>query len=123
MIINKIQKFFFTHPLISLRHILYPVVYSARYPQRRKRAVSHRTEVLYVQQVVTVCPGSSDPFYIVSQLYKMGHYFLDTQYPFNIGFSFFVWYCVQFTRFAAILLNWGLGEQAAEAVAPRSCAV
>ena len=80
MIINKIQKFFFTHPLISLRHILYPVVYSARYPQRRKRAVSHRTEVLYVQQVVTVCPGSSDPFYIVSQLYKMGHYFLDTQY-------------------------------------------
>ena len=28
----------------------------------------------------TVCPGSSDPFYIVSQLYKMGHYFLDTQY-------------------------------------------
>ena len=22
----------------------------------------------------TVCPGSSDPFYIVSWLYKMGHY-------------------------------------------------
>ena len=28
----------------------------------------------------TVCPGSSDPFYVVSKLYKMGHYFLDTQY-------------------------------------------
>ena len=27
----------------------------------------------------TVCPGISDPFYIVCQLYKMGHYFLDTQ--------------------------------------------
>ena len=24
------------------------------------------------------------------------------------GFSFFVWYCVQFTRYVAILLNWGL---------------
>ena len=28
----------------------------------------------------TVCPGSSDPFYIASLLYKMGHYFLDIQY-------------------------------------------
>ena len=28
----------------------------------------------------TVCPESSDPFYEVSRLYKMGHYFLDTQY-------------------------------------------
>ena len=27
-----------------------------------------------------VCPRSSDPFYIVNVLYKMGHYFLDTQY-------------------------------------------
>ena len=26
----------------------------------------------------TVCPRSSDPFYVV--LYKMGHYFLDKQY-------------------------------------------
>ena len=25
----------------------------------------------------TVCPGSSDPFYIASLLYKMGYYFLD----------------------------------------------
>ena len=28
----------------------------------------------------TVCPGSSDPFYIASLLYKMGHYFLDILY-------------------------------------------
>ena len=28
----------------------------------------------------TVCPGSSGPFYIVSQLYKTRHNFLDTQY-------------------------------------------
>ena len=28
----------------------------------------------------TVCPGSSDPFYIASLLYKMGHYFLDMLY-------------------------------------------
>ena len=27
----------------------------------------------------TVCPGSSDPFYVVSKLYKMGHYFINTQ--------------------------------------------
>ena len=26
----------------------------------------------------TICPGSSDQFYIVTLLYKMGHYFLDT---------------------------------------------
>ena len=24
-----------------------------------------------------------------------------------LGFSFFVWYCVQLTRFVAILFNWG----------------
>ena len=28
----------------------------------------------------TVYPKSSDPFFIVSSLYKMGHYFLDTQH-------------------------------------------
>ena len=28
----------------------------------------------------TVCPGSSNPFYIASLLYKMGHYFLDILY-------------------------------------------
>ena len=28
----------------------------------------------------TVCPGSSDPFYIASILYKIGHYFLDILY-------------------------------------------
>ena len=27
-----------------------------------------------------MCPRSSDPFYIVSILYKTGNYFLDTQY-------------------------------------------
>ena len=27
--------------------------------------------------LITVCPGSSDPFYIASLLQKMGHYFLD----------------------------------------------
>ena len=35
---------------------------------------------LYTQEVsthVTVCPGSSDPFYIANLLYKMGHYFLN----------------------------------------------
>ena len=35
-----------------------------------------------------------------------------------LGFNFFVWYCVQLTRFVAILLNWGRGEQAAQAVPP-----
>ena len=28
----------------------------------------------------TVCPTSSDPYYIMKILYKMGHYFLDKQY-------------------------------------------
>ena len=28
----------------------------------------------------TVCPGSSDPFYIAGLLYNMGHYFLDILY-------------------------------------------
>ena len=30
--------------------------------------------------IYTTCPGSSDPFYIVTLLYKMGDYVLDTQY-------------------------------------------
>ena len=30
-----------------------------------------------------MCPGSSDPFYIASLLYKMGHYFLDILYVQN----------------------------------------
>ena len=29
---------------------------------------------------ITVCPGSSGPFYIASLLYKMCHYFLDILY-------------------------------------------
>ena len=28
----------------------------------------------------TICPGSSDPFYIVTYCIKWGHYFLDIQY-------------------------------------------
>ena len=39
--------------------------------------------ILGVQEVIThstVCPGSSDPFYIASLLYKMGHYCLDILY-------------------------------------------
>ena len=40
----------------------------------------------------TLCPRSSDPFYIVFKLlYKMGHYFLDIQYVITVGgpkFSF-----------------------------------
>ena len=35
------------------------------------------------QKIHSVCPGSSDPFYIVRILFKMGHYFLDTQYHFH----------------------------------------
>ena len=33
-----------------------------------------------VPTIITVCPWSSDPFYIASLLYKMGHYFLDILY-------------------------------------------
>ena len=39
------------------------------------------------EQIATICPISSDPFYIVTLLYKMGHYFLDTQYD-NLCYSF-----------------------------------
>ena len=35
---------------------------------------------LFSVYVYTVCPGSSDPLYITSLLYKMGHYFLDILY-------------------------------------------
>ena len=28
----------------------------------------------------TICPGSSDPFYLVTYYIKWGHYFLDIQY-------------------------------------------
>ena len=37
----------------------------------------------------TVCPGSSDPFYTVRYLYRMGHYFLDTQYVLAPNLIFF----------------------------------
>ena len=43
---------------------------------------------------------------------------LITVCPRSSGFSFFIWYCVQLTRFVAILLNWGREEQAAQAVPP-----
>ena len=33
----------------------------------------------------TMCPGSSDPFYKVTYYYKIGHYFLDIQYLYNVG--------------------------------------
>ena len=35
---------------------------------------SHARKISYS---TTVCPRSSDPFYIVHLLYKRGHYFLD----------------------------------------------
>ena len=34
----------------------------------------------------TLCPGSSEPFYIASPLYKMGHYFLDIPDPDNVAY-------------------------------------
>ena len=37
--------------------------------------MQERVKLLFIND--TVCPGSSDPFYIASLLYKMGHYFLD----------------------------------------------
>ena len=46
------------------------------YPPLKKRGVK---SYIYIHHC-TVCPGSSDPFYIVRILYKMGHYFLDIQY-------------------------------------------
>ena len=38
----------------------------------------------------TVCPVSSDPFYLASLLYKMGHYFLDILYVecYSLGFLY-----------------------------------
>ena len=41
-------------------------------------AVCQKSAVEFCKKV-TVCPVSSDPFYIASLLYEMGHYFLDTQ--------------------------------------------
>ena len=54
-------------------------------------SISNNYEFLRNQKIIrlrlpntTVCPGCSDPFYIVCQLYEMGHYFLDTQYILNM---------------------------------------
>ena len=33
-----------------------------------------------INRECTICPGSSDPVYIVTYYIKWGHYFLDTQY-------------------------------------------
>ena len=38
---------------------------------------------------ITVCPGSSDPFHIVSYHIKWGSYFLDIQYS-KAGYGFFL---------------------------------
>ena len=38
----------------------------------------------------TVCPRCSDPVYIVTSLYKMIHYFLDTQYVIDASVCFAV---------------------------------
>jgi len=38
-----------------------------------------------VNDIDTVCLGRSDPFYIVQLLYKMCHFFLDTQYLNNFS--------------------------------------
>ena len=35
----------------------------------------------------TVCPKSSDPFYMVTLLYKMGHYFLGGRYQYKKKYS------------------------------------
>ena len=40
----------------------------------------HKAECCADADINTVCPGSSDPFYIASLLFKMGHYFLDILY-------------------------------------------
>ena len=39
--------------------------------------IERKKDSLFSGRHYTVCPGSSDPFYIASLLYKMGHYFLD----------------------------------------------
>ena len=38
----------------------------------------------------TVCPGSSDPFYIANLLYKIGHYFLDILYDMSLKDTLFL---------------------------------
>ena len=40
-------------------------------------SVPHSLGNLSIAYIDTVCPRSSDPFYIVT--YEMGHYFVDTQ--------------------------------------------
>ena len=37
-------------------------------------------KIFHMASASTVCPISSDPFYVVYLPYKMGDYFLDTQY-------------------------------------------
>ena len=41
---------------------------------------------------ITICPGSSNPFYIVTHYINWGNYFLDTQYSvkLNAGLKIYV---------------------------------
>ena len=65
--------------------------FSKGHPQQQQsRKVSDKflgkqKSVLHYEFYYTVCPGSRDPFYTISYLYKMGHYFLDTQYSRRLG--------------------------------------
>ena len=43
------------------------------------------TMIMLYLSAYTVCPGSSDPFYIASLHYKMDHYFLDILYTIFIS--------------------------------------
>ena len=57
----------------------------------KKLKLSHKTksQVRFCDIILyTVCPRSSDPFLYSKVLYKMSHYFLDTQYVQNIGSAF-----------------------------------
>ena len=54
-----------------------------------RRFLSHNIPGDSLYSSSTVCSGSSDPFYIASLLYKLGHYFLEILYvcwcSLNIG--------------------------------------
>jgi len=64
-------------------------------------------QALFLNIENTVCPGRSDPFYIVTYYYKMGQYFLDIQYIpnacDNISSSFFM-----LTHYTAVILLLGV---------------
>ena len=72
------------------------------YPQDRMQShtlirtepVDGEERTMMLNLVRTMCPRSSDLFYIVYLLYKTGHYFLDIQYEvfdkFNCKSDFFI---------------------------------